>query len=167
MIYTDGAFESDVGSWGAVVIIPRLGINTIHWGRVPSTLMKHWTDHGLQQKICQIELLAVLLVRYFYRKELAHPSAIYFIDNEAARYCLIKGTSPSLSMCNLCRFISHLEAEHPSASWYERVPSASNIADLPYRFKFVECQQITRGDLAGNIVLADVVQYGPGELASF
>ena len=153
VVYTDVAFESDIGSWGAVVIIPRLGINAIHWGRVHNDLMKHWTALGLQQKSCQIELLAVLLVRYFYRTELANSSAIYFIDNEAARYSLIKGSSPSLSMYNICRMVSRLEAEHPSASWYERVPSASNIADLPSRFKFEECQRITKGDLAGDILL--------------
>lgn len=152
VIYTDGAFESEHGTWGAVVVVPRLGINAIHGGSVDN-LMRHWTSHELQQKICQIELVAVLLVRYCYRKELATCSAMYFVDNEAPRYCLVKGSSPSVSMCNISRMVSHIEAEHPSASRYERVPSASNIADVPSRFKFDECQQITTSNLAGDIVL--------------
>ena len=153
VIYTDGALEKEQGTWGAVVMIPQLGINAIHWGVVDAGLMRHWTSLGLQQKICQIELLAVLLVKYFYRRELANASALFFVDKEAARYCLIKGSSPSLTMYNLCRAVSHIEAEHPAASWYERVASESNIADLPSRFKLKECQQITRGSLAGDILL--------------
>ena len=153
VIYTDGALETEQGTWGAVVMIPQLGINTIHWGVVDADLMRHWTSLGLQQKICQIELLAVLLVKHFYRRELANASVLFLVDNEAARYCLIKGSSPSLTMYNLCRAVSHIEAEHPSASWYERVASESNIADLPSRFKLKECQQITGGSLAGDILL--------------
>ena len=129
VIYTDGAYENGNGTWGAVVIIPQLGINAIHWGTVGPVLMEHWTSLGLQQKICRIELVAVLLVRFFYRKELSNSSALYFIDNEAARYCLIKGSSPSLSMYNICCAVSLVEAEYPSASWYERVASEPNIAD--------------------------------------
>ena len=32
VIYTDGEYENGNGNWGAVVIIPQLGINAIHWG---------------------------------------------------------------------------------------------------------------------------------------
>jgi hypothetical protein len=103
--------------------------------------MEHWTFIGLQQKICQIELVAVLFVRYFYRNELSNSSALYFVDNEAARFCLIKGSSPALSMYNICRAVSLVEAEFPSASWYERVASESNIADPPSGSKLKNARQ--------------------------
>ena len=157
VIYTDGAYENGNGTWGAVVIIPQLGINAIHWGTIPPVLMEHWTFIGLQQKICQIELVAVLFVRYFYRNELSNSSALYFVDNEAARFCLIKGSSPALSMYNICRAVSLVEAEFPSASWYERVASESNIADLPSGSKLKECQAISGGNLAGDICLPETM----------
>ena len=32
VIYTDAAYENGNGIWGAVIIIPQLDLNTIHWG---------------------------------------------------------------------------------------------------------------------------------------
>ena len=103
--------------------------------------------------INQIELLVVLLVKYEYREILANGAVIYFIDNEAARYSLIKGVSPSETMYGICKTVSHVDAQFPAACWYERVPSQSNISDLPSRMKHVECQKITHGKLLGDIAL--------------
>ena len=159
IIYTDGAYEDGVGTWGAVVFIPTFGVNAIHWGTVSTDIMNHWRSKGISQLISQIELFVVLLVKYEYREMLTNGASIFFIDNEAARYSLIKGASPSETMYGLCKCISFLEARHPSADWYERVPSASNVADLPSRFKQEQCQFLTQGDLAGDIVLpSEIVQ---------
>lgn len=157
IVYTDGAFESDVGTWGAVVIIPSLSVRAVHWGYIPEAAMKHWRQQGLTQLICQIELLAVLLVRYGYRKSLANSSVIYFVDNEAARHSLIKGSSPSLTMYNITFAVSFIDTLHPSTSWYERVPSASNCADLPSRLKQLECSNLISGTLEGDIVLSQQI----------
>ena len=153
VIYTDGAYENEDGTWGAVVFIPDLGINTIHWGTVQHELLEHWRSTGISQLISQIELFVVLLVKFEYGQRLSNKSAIYFIDNEAARYSLIKGASPSDTMYSICKCIAHLDAKHPTADWYERVPSASNISDLPSRCKQTDCRKITNGLLAGDIAL--------------
>ena len=127
IIYTDGAYEDGVGTWGAVVFIPTLGVNTIHWGTVSTDIMDHWRSKGIFQLISQIELFVVLLVKYEYREKLTNGASIFFIDNEAARYSLIKGASPSETMYGLCKCISFLEARYPSADWYERVPLAHRL----------------------------------------
>ena len=155
VIYTDGAYEDKAGTWGAVVFIPDFGINTKYWGAVQSELLEHWRSTGISQLISQIELFVVLLVKFEYGLKLSNKSAIYFIDNEAARYSLIKGASPSDTMYSVCKCISHLDAKHPTADWYERVPSASNISDLPSRQKQTDCKEITNGLLAGDIALPD------------
>ena len=58
---------------------------------------------------------------------------IYWIDNNAARSAVIKGHSTSPAMLDLTFRLSEVEALTPCASWIERVPSFSNIADYPSR----------------------------------
>jgi hypothetical protein len=60
-------------------------------------------------------------------------------------------------MYNSCRAVALVEAEFPSASWYERVASESNIADLPSGSKLKECQAISGGNLAGDICLPETM----------
>ena len=58
---------------------------------------------------------------------------ICFIDNDAARYALIKGSSPTPDSAWLAALYWEREATVGSYSWFERVPSPSNIADAPSR----------------------------------
>ena len=62
---------------------------------------------------------------------------------------LIKGYSMEDSMKELLVMLETLDSEDPCMSWYCRVPSLSNIADLPSRGKWKElfslvplCKQI-------------------------
>ena len=56
-----------------------------------------------------------------------------FIDNDAARYALIKGSSPTPDSAWLSAMYWEKETDVGSYSWFERVPSPSNIADAPSR----------------------------------
>ena len=47
---------------------------------------------------------------------------LWFVDNDAARYALIKGVSPSPTMRILVREFYSYEVEYPSHHWIERVP---------------------------------------------
>lgn len=58
---------------------------------------------------------------------------VAWIDNEASRYALMKGTADSVSLRNMARLSQHAEITSPSLIWYERVASFSNPADLPSR----------------------------------
>ncbi len=59
-----------------------------------------------------------------------------YIDNEAARYGLIKGTSPTRDSAWLIQEFWTAETKNESNSWIQRVPSASNCADGPSRGRF-------------------------------
>ena len=59
--------------------------------------------------------------------------SLWWVDNDAARYAVIKGSSPSVTMRHLVRSVHHLEASSPTHSWIERIPSLSNPADGPSR----------------------------------
>ena len=58
---------------------------------------------------------------------------VWWVDNESARYGLIKGVSDSRTMCDPIQAFAIEDSRAPSYSWYERVPSFSNIADGPSR----------------------------------
>ena len=63
--------------------------------------------------------------------------SLWIIDNEAARYSMIKGASLSLSMLLLIREIAMIDAEQSTGAWYERVLSACNIANLPSKGNYM------------------------------
>ena len=61
---------------------------------------------------------------------------LHFIDNDAARFSLIKGTSPTLESAWLAGLLWEHDRNIDVHPWYERVPSASNPADYPSRGDF-------------------------------
>jgi len=77
---------------------------------------------------------------------------IAFVDNDAARFALIKGsTQSSASAAMVARFWSS-EVDLESYIWLERVTSASNVADGPSRLDFAEVK-----GLGGRIVEAPTI----------
>ena len=94
-------------------------------------LRDRWLQDFGEQLICQIELFAMVALRWQLGELLKGRRSIWWVHNEAARYCLIQGVSGSKSMQKLCRSFYDLEALHPTFSWVERVPSYSNPADAP------------------------------------
>ena len=55
------------------------------------------------------------------------------IDNEAAKFTLIKGTTGEATSAWITHQYWKREVELESSSWLERVPSVSNCADGPSR----------------------------------
>lgn len=151
LIYTDGAFEDGRGTWGAVSVDRYSSVRVVHHGTVPDNIMRHWSAVVGKQLICQIELFAFALVRVYYEHLLCNRSAIAFIDNEAARISLIKGSSPSVSMFDMVRCLASVDARSPAAIWFERVCTFSNIADLPSRDLHSEAARIIDGISLGSI----------------
>ena len=131
LIFTDGAWEQDQASAGAVVVDgnERFAF-TID---VPQRLTSHWLDKAGEQIISQIELWALVLVKWVFRERFTGRRIVAWIDNEAARACTIKASSPSPTMRALARVIGDLDVSFPSMTWYERVCSFSNPSDLPSR----------------------------------
>ena len=114
-------------------------------------MVKAWQATAGEQIICQIEMYAALLVRFRYRDLLLNRPCIFFIDNEAARIALLKGASLSISLFRMTHAISVL---------YERVPSFSNISDLPSRGRAEEAAFSVGGECKGDIGLdASMVTY--------
>ena len=99
LIFTDGAWENRTATLGAVVIDTWDGSCQVLHGLLPDVLRDLWLREVGDQLICQIEL----------GKWLAGRRSIWWVDNEAARHCLIKGVSGSKSMQQLCRAFYDVE----------------------------------------------------------
>lgn len=133
LTFTDGAWESGAAGAGAVVYDPSLGRTFSFEIEVPKKLIDLWVAETGEQIISQIEMFALLCVRFKYADRLHNRVGISWIDNESAKYACIKGTSLSHSMLVLCRVLQQIEVEKPSSVWYERVSSHSNPGDMPSR----------------------------------
>lgn len=137
LVFTDGAVEGDVVTMGAVLFDPHCG--KVHWfgEAVEPKLVKEWRLYIPSGKVIgQAELLPVLLARQTWANQLAGKKVHFFVDNEAARFGLIKGFSDSPPSRAILNAIASLPPPFPAATWVSRVPSSSNPADLPSRLDF-------------------------------
>ena len=100
---------------------------------VPQELLKMWHDAGKEHLIGQIELYALVVARFVWRKLLSGRKVIAFIDNWAVLDCYIPGTSREKTWRELLLCIEQIDFGYPSYIWATRVPSESNIADPPSR----------------------------------
>ena len=133
LIFTDGAWESERASAGAVVYNPCTSETRVFEVLVPDALVELWMKDVGDQIICQIEMFAYVTVRYKLHTQLLNKVGISWIDNDAARFAILKGTSDSFSLRAMCRVNQQIELESPSSIWYERVSSYSNPSDGPSR----------------------------------
>ena len=132
-LYTDGSWERGVAGIGAVLLDVATGTGRIFQGVVDPVLVQSWLSSVGEQLICEIELYALVAIRHALGLTFEGRRCIYWIDNNAARSAVIKGHSTSPAMLDLTFRLSEVEALTPCASWIERVPSFSNIADYPSR----------------------------------
>jgi len=158
VVFTDGSFENGVGLWGAVILDDATGQRDVFCGQVPDVLIKGWNRLAGEQVISQIEAYAALLVRWYFRKQWTGRKAIFFQDNDAARYSLIKAASSSASMMLIVQAFHVVDASFPMMAWIERVPSASNIADWPSRGLQEKAADLISGRLCGDILLDPELQ---------
>ncbi|CAE7259149.1 unnamed protein product [Symbiodinium sp. CCMP2456] len=152
ILYTDGAYESGVATWGAILLDPLCGARWMFHGTVGSALCNYWRVHAGEPIICEVEAFAVALVLYGLRGVLRGRCITSYIDIDAARYGFIRRTSPSLCMSNIICLVTLLEAILETSLWYERVPSKSNPSDLPSRGALEEAVKrfgvLDKGDVA-------------------
>ena len=135
LIFTDASCEDQIGGLGAVVIDTVSGRIAIYCGQVSNALKCHWLKEVGDHLICQLELYVMVSLRWSLKYLLHNRRTIWWVDNEAARFSLIRGQSGSESMNKLVRQYFHHDSDCPTYAWIETVPSFSNPADAPSRFK--------------------------------
>ena len=150
IIFTDGAcegLERRVGSIGGVLVSPT-GVLVSYFGaEVPEWIMDQMAYS--QNPIYELELLPALVAILVWQSALKSRQVVFYLDNDAARYTLIKAHSvTSFGKRIVAPFVS-LELSLQLKAWYARVPSASNIADDPSRRRFdlLESMGASRSEL--------------------
>ena len=133
LVFTDGSWENGVGGLGAVLLDESASSSVVIQDEVHESLLSLWKGTVGDQLICQIELLAMVLVRWQWKHELHNRRVLLFVDNNSARGGTVKGRSNSPSMDDLVKAFYSIEVHLPSFWWIERVPSKSNPADEPSR----------------------------------
>ena len=102
-------------------------------GTVCDSTVKGWKAEGRRQVIGQAELVAVPVALCTWEELLTQRDVLVFVDNDAAKACLVRGISMARDSDKIANEARLLSAEIGAACWYERVPSPSNPADGPSR----------------------------------
>ena len=132
LIFTDAAFEGGVCTYGVGIIDQVSSKREVFGGEIPQHLTDFWLQWG-SQVIAQAEAFAMLIARIAFRSVLHNRRVIFFVDNESCRYSCVKTLIDSQSLMRIIQlFHQSSEIDH-AIMWVERVPSDSNIADLPSR----------------------------------
>ncbi|CAK0828484.1 unnamed protein product, partial [Prorocentrum cordatum] len=141
--FTDGACTPRPGrlplvSIGAVLC--RTGAAPVVWGaEVPGEVVARWQDRGVrtvEQVIGQAELAPAVVARLLWPDVLRQAVLLHWVDNEAARFGLIRGYSPVEASAELISWSQELDMARGTASWVERAPSLGNPADKASRLEF-------------------------------
>ena len=157
LVFTDAAYENGVATWGIVLLDDLSGTSNVLAGVFPVWLVKHWSELVGDQVITQAESCAALLARRNFVVQLSQRRVVFYIDNEAARFSLIKSASPSLTLMRLTQLFHQCGDIDFALCWIERVPSAANIADLPSRNCARQAADIVGGDVVDlNVSLDDL-----------
>lgn len=120
---------------GGLVMDPVSGAQEMFGCKVPEAITRSWRVGTQKQVIGKAEILPVLMCAYMYDESLRDSRALIFIDNESARYAYIKGYSPSVASGRMLSAFWRIVARAQAYPWFERVPSASNVADAPSRLE--------------------------------
>ena len=137
MVFTDGAYEPDgdshLGSAGLVLVDRVSGISRVCQVSVPLSLCNHWRRFGARQIILYLELWPILVFLSRCASDFVKRRMIFYIDNNAVRDALIKGSSPVCDLFGMLSLCSYFISRSHLSAWFTRVASLSNPADAPSR----------------------------------
>ena len=135
VISTDACYERDAEQWicglGGVIClqgkVQYFSLEVDLFGReVLGEAVK-------KQIIFEAETLAAVIAFSLWKNEFSGTRCLLFVDNEGTKFSLLKGSSDNATVDLLAGYFAEMEATTHSFTWISRVPSKSNIADLPSR----------------------------------
>ena len=137
IVFTDAALEDNdnTGSIGMVAYVVSNGevVEGFYFSaRVPEYLLKAWQSKT-RKVIATLELFAAVHAVEILSPMFQGWRFFLYVDNEAARACLISLYSRVTMHNVMLKQISEIVAVNSLFIWVARVPSASNPADKPSR----------------------------------
>ena len=118
---------------------------------LPREIEARWRASGVEQVIAQAELLPILLALLVWRARLSGIYVIWWVDNDRARQGLVNGYSRSLRNARLIDDTLLFMSTMCTYSWYARVPTECNVADLPSRLEWDKLLTVLPGARRGHI----------------
>lgn len=133
VLYTDASARGSVGGLGLVFIDLATGERIISSSMVPASLSAYFGSRGTLINL--FETVAFLAAVLTLGERLRNRQIIAFIDNVSCLSWCVHGTVNNPEAARLTHAI-HLRLASLSAEvFYEYVPSAANIADIPSRME--------------------------------
>ncbi len=134
-IFTDAAFESEAKTGGLGAVLLSSSGEVIHWaGQALGTeFIGSIMAEEQKQFIGELETLAVLAAIHLWESYLVAKHVVFFIDNEASRFCILKGYSKNDAISKMVHSLASHEESVGCFTWFARVPSEANIAHAPSR----------------------------------
>ena len=118
---------------GAVLVGPNRKVVAWFGLKLTLTHLQPILREGRQTVMVNWRLWAAAVSLRLWSRILASSKLLLFIDNEGARFSLIKGVSKAPAITATCSIASQVLDEFCIMPWFSRVPSLSNLADLPSR----------------------------------
>ena len=130
-VFTDASAERKWEGLGGLAFFGAIGGAQTLRCLTPPELESLLPPLGSQKvRISQLELLAVLLTLFTFRRDLRGHAVRFHIDNQAAKFCLINCYSGNAFMARLASEIWSLLLEFDISPFFDYVPSESNVADI-------------------------------------
>ena len=145
-VFTDASFDRDeerarAGIGGVLVDPSGVLLEFFSTSVSPEYLVKLGVL-AKQTVIYELELLAGVVALRLWNQFVQDRQTVLYVDNDGARHSYISGvSSDAVVLAILDDFIFFEEASRVSL-WVARVPSPSNIADLPSRYSFDFLQSV-------------------------
>ena len=134
VLMTDAAFDPSKGAGlGAVLISPTGAVACWFGIQLSLKSLSSLLGNDRQTVIGELETLSVAVAFILWGPSVASSKLLVFIDNEGSRFSLIKGYSTAPAITRICALASNALDSYCIMPWYSRVPSLSNLADLPSR----------------------------------
>ena len=135
IIFTDGSCEaaSRTSGIGGVLLDPKGRCVAFFSERVPKEFLDSLLEVS-ENPIYELELLPVLVSYRAWGSKMKGAQLVVYLDNDAARHSLIRGTAGTSKGAIILEHILNLEDQLGLKTWYARVPTHSNVADGPSRF---------------------------------
>ena len=154
LVFTDGAWEptSDHPAGAGIVVLDEVtNTRIVHEVYTPEALVQHWKQQGKAQLIAELELLPIIVFFQNYLDLCKHRRVLLFVDNNAIRDAVAKGTSRSLAILVLLSEMQRLWSESQCHCWVSRVPSKSNVSDFPSRQQPERAAEIIQGIVGASL----------------
>ena len=134
ILFTDGACEKS-SSVGGVLICPMGRPISMFGENLPEDLVEVFYRESFHP-IYEVELLPLFIVVMLWSSYIDKAQLVCYLDNDAARSGLIKGSGATRLADGIIQLFCEAEAVLQLKSWFSRVPSHSNISDGPSRLDF-------------------------------